>query len=376
LDMYKKPLMTDFLPAERVNQTEIEKQSKSFAENELLKKLVDSITQMLVILNEERQIVYANQAYLDFCHFSGLSVAIGKRPGEALDCIHSLLTKSGCGTTEFCQSCGAARAINESKQGSQSVMECSITTKTNYSLDLRVTATPYKYDNQTYTIFAICDISDEKRREILERVFFHDILNSAGGIAGLSSVLKEVEDKEEIIDIANTINKAAENLVDEIQMQRQLSAAERGALKLEIKEVNSLSLLKDLKKLYYTDQLIADKILLINKNSESIDFNSDPVLLRRVLSNMIKNALEVYNPKSYVTIGCKRINECVEFYVQNNKYIEPEVQNQLFKRSFSTKGAGRGFGTYSMKLFGEKYLKGKVWFESTPEDGTTFFIKV
>jgi signal transduction histidine kinase len=27
-----------------------------------------------------------------------------------------------------------------------------------------------------------------------------------------------------------------------------------------------------------------------------------------------------------------------------------------------------------MKLFGEKYLKGKVWFESNPATGTTFFI--
>mgnify|MGYP006293419399 CR=1 len=38
----------------------------------------------------------------------------------------------------------------------------------------------------------------------------------------------------------------------------------------------------------------------------------------------------------------------------------------LFKRSFSTKGVGRGIGTYSMKLFGEKYLKGKVDFKNSP----------
>jgi sensor histidine kinase regulating citrate/malate metabolism len=49
---------------------------------------------------------------------------------------------------------------------------------------------------------------------------------------------------------------------------------------------------------------------------------------------------------------------------------------QLFQRSFSTKGTGRGIGTYSMKLFGEKYLEGRVDFESTRENGTTFFIEI
>jgi sensor histidine kinase regulating citrate/malate metabolism len=62
--------------------------------------------------------------------------------------------------------------------------------------------------------------------------------------------------------------------------------------------------------------------------------------------------------------------------VHNDNYIERETQLQLFKRSFSTKGAGRGIGAYSMKLFGEKYLNGKVWFESTQKEGTTFYISL
>ncbi|MFA7348153.1 MAG: ATP-binding protein, partial [Desulfurivibrionaceae bacterium] len=48
------------------------------------------------------------------------------------------------------------------------------------------------------------------------------------------------------------------------------------------------------------------------------------------------------------------------------------VQLQIFQRSFSTKGTGRGLGTYSIKLLGERYLKGRVSFTSTPEKGTTF----
>jgi sensor histidine kinase regulating citrate/malate metabolism len=48
------------------------------------------------------------------------------------------------------------------------------------------------------------------------------------------------------------------------------------------------------------------------------------------------------------------------------------VQLQVFQRSFSTKGADRGLGTYSIKLLTERYLNGKVWFTTSPEGGTTF----
>ena len=46
---------------------------------------------------------------------------------------------------------------------------------------------------------------------------------------------------------------------------------------------------------------------------------------------------------------------------------------QVFQRSFSTKGSGRGLGTYSMRLLTEHYLRGSVGFTSSAAEGTTFF---
>lgn len=48
------------------------------------------------------------------------------------------------------------------------------------------------------------------------------------------------------------------------------------------------------------------------------------------------------------------------------------VQNQVFQRSFSTKGAGRGLGTFSIRLLTENYLGGEVGFTSTAGSGTVF----
>ena len=65
------------------------------------------------------------------------------------------------------------------------------------------------------------------------------------------------------------------------------------------------------------------------------------------------------------------------FAVHRPAVMPEEVQLQMFQRSFSTKGQpGRGIGTYSMKLLGERYLGGQVQFDSRPPEGTTFTLSL
>lgn len=374
--MFETNRPIQFDPLERKTRAEVKRQADIFTKNKFHVSLIESLSQMVVVLNMERQIVYANKPYYDFCGITAAKTIIGKRPGEAINCVNAFLTAGGCGSSSFCKTCGATNAILESYKGIQSTKECRILTQTLESKNVLVTSAPYDYMGEYYTIFSLTDISNKKKTETLERLFFHDLLNSANGISGLSSMLKELKDPEEISEIANIINRAAENLVDEIQAQRQLSEAERGELHPDFKEVNSISVLFDLKNLFSLHAIDADKSILIAEDSEIFTLNTDPVLLRRVLGNMIKNAIEVYNPKATITLRCTTHNQKARLSVHNPAEIDEIVQLQLFKRSFTTKGVGRGLGTYSMKLLGEKYLKGKVGFESSEQSGTTFFIEI
>ena len=102
--------------------------------------------------------------------------------------------------------------------------------------------------------------------------------------------------------------------------------------------------------------------------------------MKRILGNMIKNALESSEIGEAVIIGCKKVllKDCeyVQFWVNNQSVIPRSVQLQIFQRSFSTKGGNRGLGTYSMKLLGERYLDGHVGFTTHEKDGTTFHIRI
>jgi sensor histidine kinase regulating citrate/malate metabolism len=70
------------------------------------------------------------------------------------------------------------------------------------------------------------------------------------------------------------------------------------------------------------------------------------------------------------------VDSFIYFSIKNPGLIPAEVQSQIFQRSFSTKGKGRGLGTYSIKLLTERYLNGSVGFTSSIERGTEFFVKI
>jgi signal transduction histidine kinase len=242
------------------------------------------------------------------------------------------------------------------------------------ALDLRVQARPLPLDGNQYSLFAVVDISHEKRRRALERIFFHDILNTAGGMIGVADILR-TGGMEEVSEFKDTIYLLATSLVDEIKSQQILSAAEAGELAVNPSRVNTLTLLLELRNLYNNHEVSVGRRLEFSADSESIVFVSDPVLVRRVVGNMIKNALEACRTGQSVTVTSSLHQRGVEFRIHNPGSIPREIQLQVFQRSFSTKGSGRGLGTYSMKLLTERYLQGEVGFVSTPDSGTTFFAR-
>jgi len=114
--------------------------------------------------------------------------------------------------------------------------------------------------------------------------------------------------------------------------------------------------------------------VVVDQNAENVRFTADPTLLRRVIGNLLKNAIEASGPLQAVTLGSRALEGGVELFVHNKRAMPPAVQAQVFQRSFSTKGEGRGLGTHSARLLTERYLQGKIRFVSDERRGTTFAV--
>ncbi len=369
-------MKTAYAPAERLENSRIQAMARKLAAVPLFDQLLRSVPELILVLEEHRQVVYANRAFLAYLEVEDISELLGKRPGEIVHCIHASETEGGCGTTRFCRTCGAVNAILRAMGGQDAVEECRIIQKNGGSaLDFRVWSTRLVVAEMPLTIFAVRDITDEKRRRVLERMFFHDLLNTAGAMkTALDIVNVSACDGAENRELLLAVRESAGNLLEEIESQRALAAAENGSLEVSWHAVQTLELLRNVVRLMQSHEVAAGRTLRIDPEAVNVSIKSDSALLKRVLVNMTKNALEATPSGGTVTLGCRSLSESgeVEFWVHNSGVIPDDVQLQIFQRSFSTKGAGRGIGTHSMKLLTERYLHGRIEFTSTAEEGTVF----
>jgi signal transduction histidine kinase len=369
---------TEFASPERSNDEELRKTIAHFAYHPEIFGLLDAVPDLILILNSHRQVVFANRAMEVYAGVAHRSELYGQRPGEILGCVHATEQDNQCGISRFCSACGAVKAILVSLAGKTAMEECSINqVGMRESFDLRVWGTPYQAIDQDFTIFAIRDIADEKRRYALEHTFFHDILNTAGGLLGYAELMKDAEG-EDLVDMAAQKNmpRLANQLIEEIWTQRLLTQAERDEVTLEPVSIDPQELLEEVAAAYTNHRSANGRFILVDLSERNRPFTSDRALLARVLGSMAKNALEACRPGETATMGWRFVDERIEFWAHNPGAIPQEVQLQLFQRSFSTKGVGRGLGTYSMKLLGERYLQGSLSYESEDETGTLFNVSL
>lgn len=369
-----------FLQQERLSIEEVKIQYENFLKSDTHITILDSINVMILILNKQRQIVFANKAYLKRLGLEEISYILGKTPGESVNCKNIYETDSICGTTEACQTCDVSNMIikcmnlNTEVEGEATIV--SNLHNLNNTLNLFGKVVPMEIeDNQLYLV-SFVDATDTVMKRTMERIFFHDITNIVGAIRGLLSLLKDDVPnsfKEEI----NLVENMFLNLMDEIDSQKQVLSAENGELVLNITEFASMAVLKSVKNLYKGYGMLENKTIEIDSKSINIIVENDISLLKRVVGNMVKNALEATKINCKVEIGCFETDDnYLQYWVKNKEFIPLDIQCKIFDRSFSTKGLNRGLGTYSIKLLGEKYLKGTVGFSSDLEEGTSFYIKI
>ncbi len=364
---------TYFAPAERANEMEIATEIDVVSKNPLVSGLLHSISGLLLVLDKHRQIITLNDSFLQMLGIEDPAKALGLRPGEALQCIHAHSEPAGCGTTKFCSTCGAAIAIVSSLGQDRSVEKiCALSVNRGGKLvdiALLVKSHPIQIDRKKFLLLFLQDITKQQQRAALERTFFHDVNNMLSMLVGASELLVLQEPSE----LAKTLHQASLRLTKEVAIQKLLTQSESCDYLPVWLELTTPEILDELHSFFANHPAAIGKNISISKDHPVVSITIDISLLLRILCNMIINALEATAENGEVKIWLKQEGDFLSFCVWNAQEIPHDVTSRIFQRNFSTKEqAGRGIGTYSMKLLGEKILGGKVSFTTSKTDGTTF----
>lgn len=368
---------SEHLPATRYSREEVTALAQAFATQAMV-EVLNSLPMPTMVVTDTRQVIYANKPALDLIESGTVEELFGLRIGEALGCAYPDEASGGCGTTKFCRYCGLANAIVASLSGEPATQECLIQRKSERSpmaYNLQVWSKPAQLGGQPVVVNSLLDVGHEKKLQFLEKIFFHDLLNVANAVMGVGQVLSR-QMGNGLQPSVGILLKAAERLTDMIHAQQEFARAERSEYATSPSGLDSHEVALELMHLVAGQTFTAGKTVALASDFAQTNFSSDRRLLGRVLHNMLKNALEASAPGETVTIGCHSHAHGLAFWMHNNAVMSEEVQCQLFKRAFSTKGEGRGMGTYSMKLFAERYLDGDITFTSAPGQGTIFTLRL
>lgn len=203
----------------------------------------------------------------------------------------------------------------------------------------------------------------------------HDIKNPLAGISGYAQMIRR---KTEDAKIHTFVDVMLEELTRLEDMNNEILTFVRGeTLKLEIEEVTSEKFVDDICRIIeqnFKDNGVALSVDLGYKGKISIDKNK----MIRVFVNIANNARDAMPEGGRFTISNREDEgNMVEFALKDSGTgMPPEIKARIFEPFFTHgKEGGTGLGMAITKNIIDKHA-GEVRIESSPDKGTTFFIKL
>ena len=246
-----------------------------------------------------------------------------------------------------------------------------------------------KYKAELLRAAKKAEAANEAKTEFLQRMS-HDIRTPINGICGMINVADHYADNmEKQTECRAKIKKTSHLLLELINEVLDMSKLESDEVVLEDIPFNLNSIFEEI--LGVIEHMAAEQnIRIIWEEKEVTHWNliGSPVHVKRILMNILSNAVKYNKENGYVYIGCREIPSkqtamtTLEFVCRDTgigmaeafqkRIFEPFAQEHAGSR---TKFAGTGLGMPITKKLVEK-MGGTISFESKEGTGTTFVIQI
>jgi len=208
------------------------------------------------------------------------------------------------------------------------------------------------------------------------QIVAHDLRNPIGGMYSVASIMLDEpgrpDDDRMMLELIKTSGQHSLELVSDL-LQVQFRTEE---LKKEPVDIGEM--------LNYCVSLLLSKAEAkgqhISLQAQAVILSASREKLWRVVSNLISNAIKFSPSGAVIEVKMERNAERIRIAVKDHGIgIPPEMQHKIFDMFTEAKRPGTageqafGLGLAISKQIVEAH-GGKIWFESSPDKGTTFFV--
>lgn len=212
----------------------------------------------------------------------------------------------------------------------------------------------------------------------------HEVRTPLNGILGYGSLLAEPDlEPEDRLEYLSMMKVSSNRLMNTISDYMDISLIASGNMEVHNKPVNLTKILVELKN-KFQPHCDAKKLrfnMQFPDNYQEIILNTDPSMLRKIISHLIDNAIK-FTAQGSVTMGYTIKPDNIELFVSDTGVgVEKEAEELIFKsfmqeNSSNTRGyEGSGLGLSIISGF-LMLMGGKIHFNSVKSEGSTFYISL
>ena len=246
-----------------------------------------------------------------------------------------------------------------------------------------------KYKAELLIAAKKAEAANEAKTEFLQRMS-HDIRTPINGICGFVNMADHYADNmEKQTEYRTKVKEASNLLLELVNDVLDMSKLESGEIVLEEIPFNLSSISREV--FVVIEQMAAEQNIQIEWEKKEIthrDFIGSPGYVKRVMMNILSNAVKYNRENGHIYISCMEIPSkqpemtTIEFVCRDTGIgMSEEFQKCVFEpfaqehTGSRTKFAGTGLGMSIAKNLIEK-MGGSISFESEERVGTTFVIRV
>jgi PAS domain S-box-containing protein len=209
----------------------------------------------------------------------------------------------------------------------------------------------------------------------------HEIRTPMNSIMGFASLLPDEDNSKLMTQYAQIILNSSEQLVHIIDDIVLYSKLQTKLFRINTHNFKTTKLLADVYQSFNLPDYQHNTKLIIDNSCKELSINSDYDKIKQLLNNLISNAFK-YTPEGEIHIGYELVCKELIFHVKDTGMGIPKNEiEKVFERFYrgsnvnknSISGTGLGLSIAKELI---DLLKGRIWIESEPGIGTTFYFSV